>query len=146
MGPERDDSPGTRRLKAQKGKSRPQDALPSALATLPDSHSSQDPQGRRRGSFMHWGLSSPWQSALRCPPLHGVPVTAVGVIVNTEMKEPRAVPSQSSQSTGEPATCPAQANIGPTGKGLEVHRGRRDGENRRDVAAWESAKTPWPAG
>lgn len=27
---------------------------------------------------MHWGLSSSWRSALRCPPLYGVPVTAAG--------------------------------------------------------------------
>ena len=40
LGPERDDSPRTRRLRAQEGKSRPQGALPGALATHPDSHSS----------------------------------------------------------------------------------------------------------
>lgn len=95
---------------------------------------------------MHWGLSSPWRSALRCPPLHGVPVTAAGVIVSTEMKEPRAVPSQSSRPTGEPATCPAQANIRPTGRGLEVHSGRRDGETGRDVAAWSQRRLPGPRG
>ena len=91
--PERDDdSPRTRRLKAQEGKSRLQDALPSALATHPDSHSSWDPRGRRRGSFVHWGLSSSWRSALRRPPLCRVPVTAPGLTVNTKMKKPKLCP------------------------------------------------------